>query len=63
MTVYRVTARSGGSVWELECHGYGVTQSERLVDAKEMAADYIETLTGVPVFEHQIDLAMEVNML
>lgn len=45
---YDVTAKRWKHGWELHIEGVGVTQSRSLLDAEDMARDYISLLLEVP---------------
>lgn len=52
MTTYTVRAERWDGGWELHVDGLGVTQSRTLATAQQHARDYIETITGGDLRDH-----------
>lgn len=52
VTTYTVRAERWDSGWELHVDGFGVTQSRSLATADQQVRDYIETITGADLAEH-----------
>ena len=45
---YQAVARRDGRFWLVDVEGVGLTQGRNLQDARDMAADLVETMTGKP---------------
>lgn len=45
---YQAVARREGRFWLVDVEGVGLTQGRNLQDARDMAADLVETMTGKP---------------
>ena len=48
MKTYQAVARREGRYWLVDVQGVGLTQGRNLHDARDMAADLVETMTGKP---------------
>lgn len=58
---YRVLARRWARGWELHIEGLGVTQSRTLLDAEEMARDYIALDLDTDPGSFDVDITPEVG--
>jgi hypothetical protein len=63
VTTYTVRAKRWERGWELHIDGVGVTQSQRLTDAEEMARDYISIMTNTAGETITVQIVPEVSEL
>lgn len=60
---FRVTAKRWSHGWELHIRGVGVTQSRSLIDAEEMARDFIALDLDVPPDSFDVEVAPQVSQV